>query len=244
MKQKQMIVQSVKRLNETMAELKLSGIGDAEIAPGTFVNVKVPGRFLRRPISVCDIDGDVLTLVFRIVGKGTEDMSNMKPGETADVLLELGRGYDCSKAGEKPLLVGGGAGIPPMYYLAKQLLAQGKEVTVILGFNTASEQFYVQEFEALGAKTIVTTADGSAGVTGFVTDALPEEFTYFYACGPLPMEKALYKKTEAFGEFSLEERMGCGFGACMGCSMETADGAKRICRDGPVFSREVLLWQD
>ena len=244
MKQKQMTVQSVKQLNETMVELKLSGIGDAVIEPGTFVNVKVPGRFLRRPISVCNIEGDVLTLIFRVVGKGTEDMSHMKPGEVLDVLLELGRGYDLFKAGEKPLLVGGGAGIPPMYYLARRLIAKGKKVTVILGFNTASEQFYVQEFEALGAEVIVTTVDGSAGVTGFVTDALPESFTYFYACGPLPMEQALYRKTEVPGEFSLEERMGCGFGACMGCSTETAGGAKRICKDGPVFSREELLWQD
>lgn len=244
MKQKTMTVQSVRRLNHTMTEMKLSGLGDAVIHPGTFVNIQIPGYFLRRPISVCAAEGDILTLVFRIVGKGTEYLSAMHAGETLDVLTELGNGYDMKKAGDRPLLIGGGAGIPPMYALAERLLKEEKRVTVILGFNGKDEMFYTEEFERLGAKVIVTTADGSAGIRGFVTDALPSDCTYFYACGPAPMEKALYRLLDIPGEFSLEERMGCGFGACMGCSMETRNGPRRICRDGPVFAKEELLWED
>ncbi|MBR2768815.1 MAG: dihydroorotate dehydrogenase electron transfer subunit, partial [Solobacterium sp.] len=210
---------------------------------GSFVNLTIPGLFLRRPISVCDVNGDELTIIFRVVGHGTEKLSAMEPGEKLSVLLELGNGYDLSRAGDRPLLIGGGVGIPPLYYLAKKLHELGKEVTAVLGFNTASELFYTEEFQRYG-KVIVTTADGSVGVRGFVSDALPEGCSFFYACGPLPMEKALYKKLNIDGQFSLEERMGCGFGACMGCSFMTKLGSKRICREGPVFDREVLPWDE
>ena len=212
--------------------------------PGQFVNIKTEGDYLRRPISVCDAEGDVLTLVYRVVGSGTAKMSAWKPGNTADVLLELGNGYDLSPAGERPLLVGGGVGVPPLYYLAKELNKQGARPSVVLGFNTASERFYEEQFKAICDDVKVTTADGSYGIKGFVTDALPEECTQFYACGPLPMLKALYKGLPADGQFSLEERMGCGFGACMGCSIKTKTGNKRVCKDGPVFRKEDLLWED
>ena len=243
MKQKECTVIAVKALTENIYEMKLTGIGEADIVPGSFVNLTVPGLFLRRPISVCDVNGDELTIIFRVVGYGTEKLSAMEPGEKLSVLLELGNGYDLSKAGERPLLIGGGVGIPPLYYLAKKLHELGKEVTAVLGFNTASELFYTEEFQRYG-KVIVTTVDGSAGVRGFVSDALPEGCSFFYACGPLPMEKALYKKLNIDGQFSLEERMGCGFGACMGCSFMTKLGSKRICREGPVFDREVLPWDE
>ena len=243
MKQKECTVSAVKALTENIYEMKLSDIGEACIVPGSFVNLTIPGLFLRRPISVCDVNGDELTIIFRVVGHGTEELSAMEPGEKLPVLLELGNGYDLSKAGERPLLIGGGVGIPPLYYLAKKLHELGKEVTAVLGFNTASELFYTEEFQRYG-KVIVTTVDGSAGVRGFVSDALPEGCSFFYACGPLPMEKALYKKLNIDGQFSLEERMGCGFGACMGCSFMTKLGSKRICREGPVFDREVLPWDE
>ena len=244
MKQKLLTVLANTALTETVFEMKLSGIADANIRPGQFVNIKTEGDYLRRPISVCDAEGDVLTLVYRVVGSGTAKMSAWKPGNTADVLLELGNGYDLSPAGERPLLVGGGVGVPPLYYLAKELNKQGARPSVVLGFNTASEQFYEEQFRAVCEDVKVTTADGSYGIKGFVTDALPEECTQFYACGPLPMLKALYKGLPADGQFSLEERMGCGFGACMGCSIKTKTGNKRVCKDGPVFRKEDLLWED
>jgi dihydroorotate dehydrogenase electron transfer subunit len=215
----------------------------AETGCGQFVQVQVPGYFLRRPISVCDVNGDELTIVFRTVGKGTDALSRIAPGEKIDALLELGNGYDLARAGEKPLLIGGGVGIPPLYYLAKKLSEEGKHVTALLGFNTAADVFYTDAF-AEYAEVIVTTADGSVGVKGFVSDALPEEYSFFYACGPLPMEKALYRLLKTGGQFSLEERMACGFGACMGCSIKTKKGSQRVCREGPVFDREDLLWDD
>ena len=232
-------------LTETVFRLVLSGDTSAITAPGQFVNIKLSGKFLRRPISVCDAEEGKLTLLYKVVGGGTADMSRMKPGETLDILTGLGNGYDLGEAGECPLLVGGGVGVPPLYMLAKQLLAAGKSVRVILGFNTAAEVFYEEEFRALGATVTVTTVDGTRGVRGFVTAALDEApYTYFYTCGPEPMLRALHSATATSGQYSFEERMGCGFGACMGCSCKTVTGWKRICREGPVLRKEEILWKD
>ena len=211
-------------------------------APGQFVNIKLEGFYLRRPISVCEAKDGKLTLIFKAVGEGTEKMASMAPGEKLDILVGLGNGYDLDKAGEKPLLIGGGAGVPPMYMLCRELVEKGVTPTVILGFNTKDEVFYKEEFEALGAKVIIATADGSEGVKGFVTDAMESGYTYFYTCGPEPMLKAIYAKSETSGQFSFEERMGCGFGACMGCTCKTKYGNKRICRDGPVLVKEEIIW--
>ena len=211
---------------------------------GEFVNIQLDGFYLRRPISVCDVEGDVLTLIYKVVGKGTQVMSKMPAGTELRLLTGLGNGYDLSLSGDHPLLVGGGVGVPPMYLLAKRLLAQGKHVSVVLGFNTADEVFYEDAFKALGCDVQVTTVDGSYGVKGFVTDALPEQYTYFYTCGPMPMFKALNKAVKTSGQFSFEERMGCGFGACMGCSCKTLTGNKRICKDGPVLKKEEIIWTD
>lgn len=211
---------------------------------GEFVNIQLDGFYLRRPISVCDVEGEVLTLIYKVVGKGTEAMSEMPAGTELLLLTGLGNGYDLSLSGDHPLLVGGGVGVPPMVLLAKRLLAQGKKVSVVLGFNTADEVFYEDEFKALGCEVQVTTVDGSYGVKGFVTDALPEQYTYFYTCGPMPMFKALNKAVKTSGQFSFEERMGCGFGACMGCSCKTLTGNKRICKDGPVLKKEEIIWTD
>ncbi len=218
--------------------------GDTDgIKAGQFVNIKLDGLYLRRPISVCDVNGSELTVIYKAVGVGTEKMAGACVGESWLVLTGLGNGYDISKAGSLPLLIGGGAGVPPMYYLAKQLTALGKKVTVILGFGSGDEVFFEDEFKALGAEVKVTTADGSYGTRGFVTDALGEtEYSYFYTCGPEPMLKAVYDKTETSGQFSFEERMGCGFGACMGCTCKTKYGNKRICRDGPVLEKEEIIW--
>jgi dihydroorotate dehydrogenase electron transfer subunit len=212
--------------------------------PGGFVNIRLDGLFLRRPISVYDSEPGCLTILYKVVGKGTEQLAGMKPGETLDVLTGLGNGYDLSKSGDTPLLLGGGVGVPPLYLLAKQLIAQGKKVRAVLGFNTAEEVFGEAEFKALGCTVTVTTADGSSGVKGFVTDALPESYSYFYTCGPEPMLRAVYRATKTSGQFSFEERMGCGFGACMGCSCKTITGYKRICREGPVLEKEEILWAD
>ena len=221
----------------------LSGDTSAITAPGQFVNIRLEGMFLRRPISVCDYDEKSLTIVYKVVGHGTEAMAAMAPGSKLDILTGLGNGYDLSLAGDKPVLLGGGVGVPPLYNLAKKLLAQGKEVTVILGFNTRDEVFYEEEFQALGARTLICTADGSYGLKGFATTPLENlDYTYFYTCGPEPMLKAVYKATTTSGQMSFEERMGCGFGACMGCSCKTLTGYKRICKEGPVMKKEEILW--
>ena len=212
------------------------------ITTGQFVNILLDGLYLRRPISVCDCTDGTLTLIYKVVGKGTAHMAAMTAGQPLDLLIGLGNGYDLSKAGEHPLLLGGGVGVPPLYMLARQLRAQGKAVSVVLGFNTKDEVFYEQEFKALGCDVTVTTADGSYGVKGFVTDALPADYSYFYACGPEPMLRAVYRATHTSGQFSFEERMGCGFGACMGCSCKVITGYKRICKDGPVLEKEEILW--
>ena len=232
-------------LTDTVFQMVLQGDTSAIIAPGQFVNIKLDGLYLRRPISVCDLCGDKLTIVYKAVGKGTETMSQMQAGEKLDVLTGLGNGYDMTLSGNDPVLLGGGVGVPPMYLLAKRLLAQGKNVSVILGFNTASEIFYEEEFKKLGADVTVTTVDGSYGIKGFVTDALQSmEYSYFYTCGPEPMLKAVYKASKTSGQMSFEKRMGCGFGACMGCSCKTITGYKRICKEGPVMKMEEILWED
>ena len=225
-------------------EMRLIGDVYPITAPGQFINVKADGHFLRRPISVCDWDEEtaMITIVYKVVGKGTEALSRMQSGQALDVLCGLGNGFDVSKCGKKTLVIGGGAGVPPMYGLAKELLRAGKTPVAILGFNTIEEMFYVDNFQALGIETIVTTADGSYGVKGFVTDALPEEYDYFCACGPLPMLKAVSDAASTSGLLSFEERMGCGFGACMGCTCKTKYGDKRICKDGPVLEKEEIIW--
>ena len=221
----------------------LSGDTSAISAPGQFINIQLSGKFLRRPISVCDYGSNSVTIIYKVVGSGTEYMSELQPGEELDILTGLGNGFDTEKSGENPVLVGGGVGVPPMYSLAKRLLAAGKTPAAILGFNTASEIFYKEEFEALGIETILATADGSVGSKGFVTDALPEAFDTFCACGPMPMLRALCARTEKSGFLSLEARMGCGFGACMGCSCKVLTGGyKRICKDGPVLERKEIVW--
>ena len=230
-------------LTQSVYEMVMAGDTSAITAPGQFVNIKLEGLFLRRPISVSDMEEGKLTIVYKVVGKGTEQMSAMKEGEKLDVLTGLGNGYDIEKCGDKPLLVGGGVGVPPMFLLAKKLIAMGKKVTVILGFNTAFEIFYEENFKAIGCDVIVTTVDGSYGVKGFVTDAMKGlDYTYTCACGPEPMLKALYNTSETSGQYSFEERMGCGFGACMGCSCKTKYGNKRICKDGPVLEKEEIIW--
>jgi len=230
-----------RQVNETVWEMKLSGCSEQK--PGQFVNIALDGLFLRRPISVCDWNDGILTLLYKVVGKGTRQMAQMGEGTELDVLTSLGNGFNLAAAAEKPLLVGGGIGTAPMYYLAKKLIAAGKPVNVILGFNKADEVIYEDEFVKLGAKVTIATADGSVGVKGFVTDALPAvDYDFFYACGPMPMFRALEGKVQTAGQYSFEERMGCGTGICMGCSCKTLFGTKRVCKDGPVFDREEVIW--
>ncbi len=234
--------------NENIADMvyKMTLSGDISdiTATGQFVNIKLDGMFLRRPISVCDFENGVLTLIYKVVGKGTEFMSGLKQGDELDILTGLGNGYYTGLAGDKPLLIGGGVGVPPLYALAKNLIASGKKVSVILGFNSKTDVFYEEEFKTLGCDVFVTTADGSYGIKGFVTDALDKvgEYSYFYTCGPEPMLKAVYNATNTSGQFSFEERMGCGFGACMGCSCKTKYGSMRISKDGPVLVKEGIVW--
>ena len=243
MKRSLFTIQDNQPLAPETYRMTLSGDTGAITAPGQFVNIALAGKFLRRPISVCDWGEGSLTLIYKVVGQGTAQMSQMSPGQALDLLTGLGNGYDLSKAGDRPLLIGGGAGVPPLYALAKALVAQGKRPQVILGFNTRAEAFLEEEFQALGAAVTVATADGSYGVRGFVTDAMPRDgYSYIYTCGPEPMLRAVYGKAVTSGQFSFEERMGCGFGACMGCTCETKYGYKRICREGPVLEKEEILW--
>jgi len=242
MKQSIFTVISNKPLNATVYKMVLAGDTSAIIAPGQFVNIQLEGKYLRRPISVCDCDSSTLVLVYKTVGSGTEQMSRLQCGDKLDVLSGLGNGYDTSVSGSDVLLIGGGVGVPPLYMLARELIRHGKRVNVVLGFNTSSEIFFKEEFEALGCAVTVTTVDGTFGTKGFVTDALPSDYSYFYTCGPEPMLKAVYRATVTGGQFSFEERMGCGFGACMGCSCKTVTGYKRICKDGPVLTKEEILW--
>ena len=236
-------IASKRNLAPGVYEMVLRGASTEDCTPGRFVQLKLDSFYLRRPISVCDAEDGKLTLVYKTVGRGTEAMAQYASGKHIDVLTGLGNGYDLDRSGDRPLLIGGGAGVPPMYLLARRLIAQGKRPTVILGFNRAEEIFYEEQFRALGVKTIIATADGSVGVKGFVTDAMEGlDYTYTYACGPEPMLKAVYNRASTSGEYSFEERMGCGFGACMGCSCETKYGNKRICKDGPVLTKEEIVW--
>ena len=245
MKQSIFTILSNEALTDSVYKMVLGGDTTAITASGQFVNIQLSGKFLRRPISVCDYDEKTLTVVYKVVGKGTEQMSTMVTGEQLDILTGLGNGYDLSLSGDRPVLLGGGVGVPPMYNLAKKLISEGKKVSVILGFNTKSEIFYEEEFKKLGCEVIVTTVDGSYGIKGFVTTALEDmDYTYFYTCGPEPMLKAVYKASKTSGQMSFEERMGCGFGACMGCSCKTLTGYKRICKEGPVMKKEEILWEN
>lgn len=243
------MVQSIYTIKQNIAltdlvyQMVLEGDTSALTASGQFVNIQLEGKFLRRPISVCDYDQSTITLLYKVVGEGTQQMSQMTAGQTLDVLVGLGNGFDTQKSGDTPVLIGGGVGVPPMYHLCKQLIRQGKSVQVILGFNTKDEIFYEEEFKALGATVHITTADGSYGTKGFVTDVLKTlSYSYFYTCGPMPMFKAIESVATTSGQYSFEERMGCGFGACMGCSCKTKYGNKRICREGPVLEREEIIW--
>lgn len=247
MKQRLFEIKSNEQIAKNVYRMQLGG-DTTGILPGQFVNIRVQGQFLRRPISVCNVEQPLdnatplLTIIYKVVGVGTEAMSHLPVGTQLDVLTVLGNGYDLSKAGNAPLLVGGGVGVPPMYMLARQLREAGKAVRVILGFNTKDEVFYEEEFRALGCDVTVTTVDGSHGVKGFVTNALDGQQSYYYTCGPLPMIKALLQAAGTNGEVSMEERMGCGFGACMGCTIQTTQGPKRVCKEGPVFPAEELIF--
>ena len=244
MKQQILKVTENIRMAENVWKMVLESPELEEQKPGQFVNIKLDGLYLRRPISVYDSEPGRLTIIYKTVGRGTRQMAGLQAGETLDVLTGLGNGYNLDKAGDRPLLLGGGVGVPPLYLLAKQLAARGKQITAVLGFNTESEVFGEEAFRKLGCRVTVTTADGSYGTKGFVTDALPEDYSCFYTCGPEPMLKAVYRATKTSGQFSFEERMGCGFGACMGCSCKTITGYKRICREGPVLEKEEILCED
>ena len=245
MKQVNFAVERNEMIADRTYKIELSGDTSDIFAPGQFVNIKISGFYLRRPISVCDYGENRLTLIYKSVGSGTEKLSKIKKGDTLDIISGLGNGYSTRMCGDKPLLIGGGVGVPPMYNLCRCLINEGKKVTVILGFNSQKEVFYEQEFKALGAEVYVTTADGSYGVKGFVTDVMNDiDYTYFYACGPEPMFRAIDKIAKTSGQYSFEERMGCGFGACMGCSCKTLTGSKRICTEGPVMEREEILWEN
>ena len=236
-------IKSQRKIAKDVYEMVLAGNTSAITASGQFVNIKIDGFYLRRPISVCDYDENTLTLVYKTIGKGTAEMAKYEVGKNLKILVGLGNGYDLSLSGDKPLLLGGGVGVPPMFNLCKKLISEGKKPTVILGFNTKEEIFYEDEFKKLGAIVLVTTVDGSYGIKGFVTDAMKDiDYTYFYTCGPEPMLKAIFNASKTLGQFSFEERMGCGFGACMGCSCKTITGFKRICKEGPVLKKEEILW--
>lgn len=243
MKQEFFKILTNRKIAPGVFEMALAGDTSPITAPGQFINIKLDGFYLRRPISICDCEAGKLTIIYKTVGAGTEALSRLNPGGKLDILLSLGNGYNTEKSGEKPLLIGGGVGIPPLYGLCKALINNGRKPAVILGFNTKNEIFYEEEFKALGAAVTVTTADGSYGVKGFVTAAMETaEYDYFYTCGPEPMFKAIESTAKTSGQYSFEERMGCGFGACMGCSCKTKYGTKRICKDGPVLEREEIVW--
>ena len=245
MKQSIFKITSNEKIARDIFKMTLAGDTSAITAPGQFVNIKLDGFFLRRPISVCDCVGENLTLIYKIVGHGTEQMSRMATGESLDLLTGLGNGYNTKKSGGSPLLVGGGVGVPPMYMLCRELISEGKNVTVVLGFNSKDDVFYENEFRALGADVHIATADGTYGIKGFVTDVIKDmQYTFFYTCGPEPMFRAMHKIMKTPGQYSFEERMGCGFGACMGCSCKTLTGNKRICKEGPVMESEEIIWAD
>ncbi len=243
MKQQIMTIASNEKIAKDIMKMVLLGETSSLSKPGQFINIKLSGKYLRRPISVCDYTADSITIIYKIVGGGTQQMAEMKPGEALDVLNGLGNGFDTSLSGDAPVIIGGGVGVPPMYGVCKEICSRGITPTVILGFNSKDDVFYKEEFEKLGAAVHITTADGSYGTKGFVTDVLKElDYTYFFTCGPMPMFKAIESVAKSSGQYSFEERMGCGFGACMGCSCKTKYGNKRICKDGPVMVREEIIW--
>lgn len=243
MKQVIFEIASNQALTREVYRMVLSGDTSAVTAPGQFVELALTGKFLRRPISVSDWVENSLTLIYKVVGHGTEQMSQLPAGTKLDVLTGLGNGYNTAPSGDNPVLVGGGVGVPPLYGLCKTLLAQGKHPAVVLGFNKENEIFLAEEFRALGVEVFIATADGSVGTKGFVADVLKAlPYSYFYACGPLPMFRAMEAVVTTAGQYSMEERMGCGFGACMGCSIQTKSGARRVCKDGPVFPREEVFF--
>ena len=243
MQETQFTIQAHTRIANDVYRMVLAGDTAAITAPGQFINIRLDGCFLRRPISVCDWRDGEVTVIYKVVGRGTQQMSMLEPGAALDALTGLGNGYNMEKSGARPLLIGGGVGVPPLYGLCKRLIAAGKAPTVVLGFNTQGDMFYESEFRALGAAVHIATADGSCGHRGFVTDVMqPLDYTYFYACGPMPMFRAVEAIARTSGQYSFEERMGCGFGACMGCSCKTKYGSKRICVDGPVLEREEIVW--
>ena len=242
MKQLFLKIESNENIAESIYEMRLSG-SLPEINPGQFVNIKIDGCYLRRPLSVCDSSEKTLIVIYKVVGKGTETLSTLASGETLDILACLGNGFDLSASGQNPVLVGGGVGVPPMYKLCKELIKNGILPTVILGFNSAIDVFYKEKFEETSAKVYTMTSDGSIGEKGLVTDKLLEiSYSYFYACGPEAMFRAMEQVVSSSGEYSFEEKMGCGFGACMGCSKKTKTGSKRVCKEGPVFKREEIIW--
>lgn len=238
-------IKSNEKIAKDIYKMVLAGDSSAITAPGQFINIKLDGFYLRRPISVYDYDSESVTIIYKTVGEGTYAMSAMEEGVVLDILTGLGNGFDTSKSGSTPLLIGGGVGVPPMYNLAKKLISEGKSVSVILGFNSKDDVFAEKEFEDIGARVYVATADGSYKTKGFVTDVMAGlDYSYFYTCGPEPMFRAIDKIAKSSGQYSFEERMGCGFGACMGCSCKTLTGNKRICKEGPVLMREEIIWKD
>lgn len=244
LKRSQFEIMEHRALTAGIHQMLLWGDTSEITAPGQFVNIQLDGLYLRRPISVYDWDSRCLTIIYKVVGKGTEAMAGLSKGAVLDILTGLGNGYDTTKSGAAPLVIGGGVGVPPLYVLTKKLLCEEKEPTVILGFNRAEEIICEDAFRALGVRVLVTTVDGSYGIRGFVTDAMPAagDYSYLYTCGPTPMFRAIDKAAKTGGQFSFEERMGCGFGACVGCTCKTKYGHKRICKDGPVLEREEIVW--
>ena len=242
MKQSLFTVAENRPLAKDVWQMTLRGDATAITAPGQFINIKLAGHFLRRPISVCDWNDESVTIIYKVLGKGTDEMTRMTEGTVLDILTGLGNGFDTAKCGDKTLLIGGGVGVPPMYGTAKRLLSEGKHPIAVLGFNSKCDVFYEEEFRALGVETRVVTVDGSYGQKGFVSEALGEGYDYFCACGPVAMLKAVSDASTSDGLLSFEERMGCGFGACVGCTCKTKYGNKRICKDGPVLTKEEVVW--
>lgn len=238
-----------RRLTHKTWVMTLGGDTGAITAPGQFVNVAIPGKYLRRPISICDYSHErgEIVLLYDVAGEGTRMMSGMTPGQSLDILNGLGNGFSTASGARRPLLLGGGIGCAPLLALARALRNNGADPVAILGYNTAADSFGMDRwFGEIGVEAYVATVDGSVGTRGFVTDVIREkniQGDYFHACGPMPMLRALCSSLDIPGEVSIESRMGCGFGACMCCSVETADGAKRICKDGPVFRKEELIWK-
>ena len=242
MKQSLFTVAENRPLAKDVWQMTLRGDASAITAPGQFINIKLAGHFLRRPISVCDWNDESVTIIYKVLGRGTDEMTRMPEGTVLDILTGLGNGFDTAKCGDKTLLIGGGVGVPPMYGTAKRLLSEGKHPIAVLGFNSKCDVFYEEEFRALGVETRVVTVDGSYGQKGFVSEALGEGYDYFCACGPVAMLKAVSDASTSDGLLSFEERMGCGFGACVGCTCKTKYGNKRICKDGPVLTKEEVVW--